>query len=214
MGVKNVVDFGWQIVCRFSPGKKGFKFVTENFTTFFTARKDTLRSEIITQLIPQKLSRAMITRISRNPARNNSSEIFWRNDKMAIAQIDFWKHATRTVRKQRATAKLRNPPENNSPRVVSRNQLRRFRAIPRKRIPQYFFHARNVFWMESICHLEVTLGASSVWANCANRLCFMGGVCGFTCVIMTHRFLHPAARSATFSKKCRRERNGTPPKFC
>ena len=46
---------------------------------------------------PSKLFGAMITRISRNLARNNSSDIFWRNDKMAIAQIDSWKHATKTV---------------------------------------------------------------------------------------------------------------------
>ena len=71
----------------------------------------TLCSEIITQLIPQKLLHAMITRILRNPARKKSSEIFWRNDKMAIAQIYSWRHATRTVRKQRATTRLRNPPE-------------------------------------------------------------------------------------------------------
>ena len=64
--------------------------------------ESTLRSEIITQLIPQKIFRAMITRISRNPARNNSSEIFWRNDKMAIAQIYFWKHATKTIINKKA----------------------------------------------------------------------------------------------------------------
>ena len=39
-GVQNVVDFWWQIFCRISLGKIGFKFVTENFTTFFTARKE------------------------------------------------------------------------------------------------------------------------------------------------------------------------------
>ena len=48
-----------------------------------------LRSEIITHLIPQKLFRVMITRILRNPARNNSSEIFWRNDKMALRKFIF-----------------------------------------------------------------------------------------------------------------------------
>ena len=96
----------------------------------------TLRSEMITQLIPQKLFRTMIARILRNLDRNNSSEIFWRNDKVAIAQIYFWKHATRTARKQRATTKLRNRPENNSPRVILRNRLWQFRAIPRKIIPQ------------------------------------------------------------------------------
>ena len=36
-----------------------------------------LCSGIITQLIPRKLFRAMITWISRKPARNNSSETFW-----------------------------------------------------------------------------------------------------------------------------------------
>ena len=88
---------------------------------FATAILITLCSEMITQLIPQKLFRAMITRISRNPARNNSSEIFRRNDKMAIAQIYLGKHATRTGRKQKATTKLHNRPENNSARVISRN---------------------------------------------------------------------------------------------
>ena len=47
----------------------------------------------------------MIALISRNPARNNSAMIFWRNDKMAIVQIDFWKHAIRTEL-QRATTKF------------------------------------------------------------------------------------------------------------
>ena len=32
---KNVVDFRWQTVCQFSPGKLGSKFVAENFTAFF-----------------------------------------------------------------------------------------------------------------------------------------------------------------------------------
>ena len=48
----------------------------------------TLRSEMITQLILQKLFRAMITRISRNSTTKNFSEILWRNDAKAIAQTD------------------------------------------------------------------------------------------------------------------------------
>ena len=60
---------------------------------------------------PSKTFRAMITRISRNPARNNFSDVFWRNDEMAIAQINSCKHATNTVKKQRATIKLCNRPE-------------------------------------------------------------------------------------------------------
>ena len=39
MGVKNAVDIGRQNFCRCSPGKIGLNFVTENFATFFTARK-------------------------------------------------------------------------------------------------------------------------------------------------------------------------------
>ena len=92
----------------------------------------TLHSEIITQLIPRKLFRAMITRISRNPARNNYSGLFWHNDEMAIAQIKSWKHATSIV-SIRATTTLRNRPDNNCPRVISRNRLRQFRAIPRNK---------------------------------------------------------------------------------
>ena len=80
--------------------------------------KTTLCSEIITQLSPQTFFRAMVKRASRNQARNNSSERFWRNDRMAIAQIDSWKHATKTARKQRATTELRNHPETESSRVV------------------------------------------------------------------------------------------------
>ena len=38
MGVKHVVDFRWSIFCHFASGNLGLKFVTENFTTFFTAR--------------------------------------------------------------------------------------------------------------------------------------------------------------------------------
>ena len=37
LGVKNVVDFRWQIFCRFSPGKMGLNIVTENFATFCTS---------------------------------------------------------------------------------------------------------------------------------------------------------------------------------
>ena len=53
----------------------------------------------------------MITRASRNPARYNSSEICWCNDTMAIAQIDSWKHATKTARKRTATTEICNHPE-------------------------------------------------------------------------------------------------------
>ena len=41
-----MVDFWWQIICRFSPGKIGLKFVTENFTTFFTSRKEICHLEL------------------------------------------------------------------------------------------------------------------------------------------------------------------------
>ena len=41
------------------------------------------QSKSITQLIPRKSVRAMISRISRNPARNNSSEIFWESAKVS-----------------------------------------------------------------------------------------------------------------------------------
>ena len=43
---ENAVDFWWQISCQFSPGKIGLKFVTENFTTFFTSRKDICHLEL------------------------------------------------------------------------------------------------------------------------------------------------------------------------
>ena len=126
------------------------KLVNE-FLIFLKGHTKTLPSEIITQLILQKLFCAMITRISRNPARHNSSGIFWRNDKMAIAQIDPWKHAQKTVRKHRATTKLRNHPQNNSPRVISRNRLRQFRAILQKIIlrgPKKGVITKGVFSLE------------------------------------------------------------------
>ena len=68
-------------------------------------RPSTLRSEITTQLISQKIFCAMIVRALRDGARNNSSEIVGCNGRTVIAQIDSWKHATKTVRKQRATKK-------------------------------------------------------------------------------------------------------------
>ena len=44
-----------------------------------------------------------------------SSEVFWRNDRMAIARIGSTKHATETIRKQRATTtKLRA----NAPKII------------------------------------------------------------------------------------------------
>ena len=116
----------------------------------------TLRSEIVTQLIPQKLFHAVNSRISRNPARANSLEILWCNDRTAIAQIDSWKHAAKTTALAEGNDKLCNCPENNSPRVISRNRMRQFRAIPRKRIPQYFFRVRNVFGMEGNSVIEAT----------------------------------------------------------
>ena len=35
----------------------------------------------------------MITRASRDLARYSSSKVFWRNDRVAIVQIDSWKLA-------------------------------------------------------------------------------------------------------------------------
>ena len=99
---------------------------------------------MIMQLISQKLFRAMITRASHNPARNNSKEVFWRDDRVAIAQIDPWRHATKTVRKQRAPIRLPNRPENNFPRVIPRNRLWQFRAMHRKMSPQCTFRTHNV----------------------------------------------------------------------
>ena len=42
------MDFWWQMFCQFSPGKKKpeLKFVTGNFTTFFTARKEICHLEL------------------------------------------------------------------------------------------------------------------------------------------------------------------------
>ena len=52
---------------------------------------------------------------------------------MAIAQIDPWKHATETISKQTDSKNnIAQSPLNNSPRVISRNRLRQFRAIPQK----------------------------------------------------------------------------------
>ena len=44
--VKNVVDLWWQIFRQFSTGKIGSTFVTEKFTTIFTARKDKIDLEL------------------------------------------------------------------------------------------------------------------------------------------------------------------------
>ena len=41
-----MVDFWWQIFCQLSPGKIGLKFVTENFTAFFSARKEICHLQI------------------------------------------------------------------------------------------------------------------------------------------------------------------------
>ena len=46
LGVKIVMDFWWQVFCWFSPGRKGLKFVTENFTTFFTSREENCHLEL------------------------------------------------------------------------------------------------------------------------------------------------------------------------
>ena len=45
-GVKIFVDFRWQMFSQFSPGKIGLKFVTENFTTFSTAREENCHLEL------------------------------------------------------------------------------------------------------------------------------------------------------------------------
>ena len=41
-----MADFWWQSFCQFSPGKLGLNFVTENFATFFTARKEIYHLEL------------------------------------------------------------------------------------------------------------------------------------------------------------------------
>ena len=86
--------------------------------------RTSLRSENITQSILQKWFGAMIARVSRNPARNPSSEIVWSNDRMAIAQIDSCCMLINS-KKTESNNKLCNRPEiiNNSPRVTSRNPL-------------------------------------------------------------------------------------------
>ena len=77
----------------------------------------TLRSEIITQLSPQKLYRAIVTQASRNLAWIILQKYFGAMAEMDIAQIDSWKHAAKTVRKLRATTKLRNRPNNHSQKL-------------------------------------------------------------------------------------------------
>ena len=112
----------------------------------------TLRSEIITQLIPQKLFHVMITRISRNLARNNSSDIFWRSDKMAIAQIDSWKLVA----------------YKNSMKAASKNRIAQ---SPRRQFPKsYLFHAMDCdTFAQSICGLN----NSSIFFSRAQ--CFLNG---------------------------------------
>ena len=46
LGVKNVVDFWWTFFCQCPPGKIGSIFVTGNFATFFTARKESCHLEL------------------------------------------------------------------------------------------------------------------------------------------------------------------------
>ena len=87
------------------------------------AQKLTLCSEILMLFIPLKLFCAMITLVLRNPARHNSSEIVWRHDRMVIAHLHSWKHATETARTQRTKTKLRNRPGNNCPRVILCSRL-------------------------------------------------------------------------------------------
>ena len=49
LGVKNVADFWWQFSVKF-PRKIGLKFVTENLTTLFTARKEICHLELTSEL--------------------------------------------------------------------------------------------------------------------------------------------------------------------
>ena len=89
----------------------------------------------------------MITRISRNPARNNSSEIFWRNDKWPLRRS-----TPGSMRKNSKTAES-NTKNVQSHRkqfpksyftqsivTISRNPWENDSSI-------IFFRARNVFWM-------------------------------------------------------------------
>ena len=103
----------------------------------------TLRSETISQLTPQKIFRAMITRISRNPARNNSSATFWRNDIKGHCANRFLEACYKNSKKAESNNKIaqspqkqfpksyftqsiatisRNPSENNSSIIFSRAQ--------------------------------------------------------------------------------------------
>ena len=55
-GYPRLAALDYQIFCQFSPGKIGLKFVTENFTTFFTARKEICHLELtLGAFAPNKL---------------------------------------------------------------------------------------------------------------------------------------------------------------
>ena len=103
----------------------GLQSGTTDVTTcrLWVCAKHTLHSEIIAQLIPRNLFRAMITRISRYPARNASSGIFWRNDKMTIAQIDSWKQ-TKNSKKAESNTKIAQSPQKPFPKLILRDRLR------------------------------------------------------------------------------------------
>ena len=61
-----MLDFWWQIFCRFSPGKRGVKFVTENFTTFFTSRKEICHLELtLRESSPKSYEQTGISRLRR-----------------------------------------------------------------------------------------------------------------------------------------------------
>ena len=64
----------------------------------------------------------MITRIFRaTQPEIILQNIFGATTKMAIAQIDSWKHAQKQQESREQQQKLRNRHEDNSPRVISGN---------------------------------------------------------------------------------------------
>ena len=88
----------------------------------------------------------MIARVSCNPARNSYSETFWYNAEWPLQKL-IPGSMLQNNKKAESNSKIANHPENYSPNVILRNQLRHFRAIPPTIILNSFSRAMFSEWV-------------------------------------------------------------------
>ena len=78
-----------QIFCQFSPGEIGFNFVTENFTTFFNARKEMCHLELAPGASSPKILSFFYVQISLTPFAVHRLRVLWETESDPTHQKSF-----------------------------------------------------------------------------------------------------------------------------